>query len=76
MKFFCGEQWEAIGEVKAHLMSEDAFRAGAGAVGFDCALVEYLLQQVEILFHCGVFFDFFFGKGLVHRHPSRQREQP
>ena len=38
------EQRKALVQVEAHLVSEDAFGAGAGAVGLHCALVEYALE--------------------------------
>ena len=51
MQFLRGEQGEAVGEVEAHLMSEDAARARPRAVAFQRALFEYAAQQVLILFH-------------------------
>ena len=41
MQFLRGEQGEAVGEVEAHLMSEDAARARPRAVAFQRAFVEY-----------------------------------
>jgi hypothetical protein len=46
MEFLRGHQWESIGEVEAHLMTEDAARAGAGAIAFWDTFVEDSLEEV------------------------------
>ena len=46
-----GEAWEAVGQVEAHLVAEDADGAGAGAVLALGAVVEHILQKVKILSH-------------------------
>ena len=51
MKLFGGKAWEAILKVKAHLMSEYAYSSGAGPVIFSCALSQYSVEQIQILFH-------------------------
>jgi len=49
--FFGCDQGEALTEVKAHLMAEDAARACSCAVFFYGAVVEDVAHKVEILFH-------------------------
>ena len=56
MEFLCGQQRKAVGEVEAHLVSEHAFRAGAGAVAFHCAVLLYVAEQIQVLLHCIVCF--------------------
>ena len=51
VQFFGGDQGEALAEVEAHLIAEDAASAGAGAVAFIHTMVEDMLKEVEILFH-------------------------
>ena len=51
MQLLRRHQREAVGEIEAHLVAEDRFRAGAGPVGFDQAGVEHELHQIEILAH-------------------------
>ena len=49
---FLGRQaGEAFAQVEARLGSEDGIGAGAGAVAAELAVVEYVLEQVEILLH-------------------------
>jgi hypothetical protein len=48
---FRGHQWEAIGQIEAHLVGEDAVCAGAGAVAFEGAGFPYQAHQVEVLLH-------------------------
>ena len=52
MHLLGGEQREAVGKVAANLVAKHAFRASAGAVVLHGAIVEHMLKQVEILFHC------------------------
>ena len=51
MQFLGGEQWEALAQVEAHLVAEDALRARARSVGFLGALFQYEAEQVLVLFH-------------------------
>ena len=51
VKFLCGKTWEAVFEVKTHLVAEYAYCTGACAVIFFCAFCENALQKVEVLFH-------------------------
>ena len=55
VEFFGGEAGEAgVGvEVEAHLVAEDGPGAGAGAVGLVDAVVEDVLEQLEVLAHGG-----------------------
>ena len=46
-----GEQGEALREVEAHLVAEDALRAHPGAVVLHHAVVHDFLQEVEVLLH-------------------------
>ena len=46
-----GDQRKALRQVEAHLPAEHAAGAGAGAVGFFAAVLEHVLQQVEVLLH-------------------------
>ena len=51
VEFFGGYQREAFREVETHLVAEYRTGAGAGAVGFVRAVIQDVLQQVEVLFH-------------------------
>ncbi|MNN22080.1 hypothetical protein D3C81_1354240 [compost metagenome] len=51
VKLLGGDQREALVEVEAHLPTKHAARAGAGAVGLLTAMLEYVLQQIQILLH-------------------------
>jgi hypothetical protein len=51
MKLLRGHQRESIAQIEAHLITEYAQRAGAGAVALARAAVAYLPQKVEILPH-------------------------
>jgi len=46
-----GQQREALGEVEAHLVTEDAARPGAGAVGLLHPVVQHVVDEVEVLPH-------------------------
>src|SRR3546814_9771964 len=50
MQLLGGQQREALGEVEAHLVAEQALGAGAGAVALVDALVANPAQEVEVLF--------------------------
>ncbi len=45
------EQRKALAQIEPHLVAKHAARAGARAVAFDDAVIENVLQQVEILLH-------------------------
>ena len=45
------EKRETVLKIEAHLVSEDADGAGAGAIALLNTLVQYALQQVKILLH-------------------------
>ena len=49
MHFLGGDQREAIIEVKAHLVAENALGTGAGAVGLEHAMAVDMAQKVFIL---------------------------
>jgi hypothetical protein len=51
MQFFCGEQWEAIGQVKAHLMTEHPDGARPRPISAYFALGQDAVEQVEIWLH-------------------------
>src|SRR5690606_22742177 len=51
VQFLGGDQRETLVEVKAHLPTEHAARAGTGAVGFLPAMLKYVLQQIQLLLH-------------------------
>ena len=40
MHFLCRKQWEAVGKVETHLISESGYSAGAGSVIATVACVE------------------------------------
>ena len=42
---------EAVGEVEAHLVAEDAERPGPGAVALLGPVVEHALEEIEVLPH-------------------------
>jgi hypothetical protein len=66
MKFFCCDQWKSILEIKAHLVTETTFCAGAGAVGFLNAFFQDMLQQVKILLHACKLIKTNVGMGLEY----------
>ncbi len=49
MQFFGGHEREAVIQIEAHLVSEYAQGAGAGAVVFACAALADVAQEIEIL---------------------------
>lgn len=49
MDFFGGEEREALGQVEAHLIAENAARACAGAVGAVNPLLHDKVKKIEIL---------------------------
>ena len=51
MHFLGGQQRKAGVQIKAQLRAEHAYRAGAGAVAFLRAVVEHVLQKVNVLAH-------------------------
>ncbi len=51
VQFFGRDHREALGEIKPHLMSENAGRSGAGPVGFLYSFMENSSHQVVILLH-------------------------
>src|SRR5690348_3228335 len=51
MQFFGRKQWEAGGEVEAHLSPEPGQRARAGSVFLLDSMVEDQLHEIEILPH-------------------------
>ena len=51
MHLLGSEQRESLALVASQLVAEDALGARTGAVMLDGAVVEHMLQQVEILFH-------------------------
>ena len=51
--YFLGRQKrKSLGEVKSHLMPEDALRTDAGAVVLDHALLTDTAEKVKVLLHC------------------------
>ena len=54
MQLLGRHQRKAVGQIEPHLVAEDAPRAGAGAVALGRAVIENVLQQVEILSHAVV----------------------
>jgi len=42
---------EAIGQIESHLVSEDRQGADTGAIGLFDTMIEYMLDQIEILLH-------------------------
>ena len=51
VEFLGGQNREAFGQVKAHLMAENAERTYPGTVMLLHARIQYKLQKVKILFH-------------------------
>ena len=51
MHFLGGQQRKAGVQIKAQLRAEHAYRAGAGAVAFLRAVVEHVLQKINVLAH-------------------------
>jgi hypothetical protein len=54
VNLLCGHQWKAIGQIKAHLMTEDTPRAGPRAITFRDAGINDFLKQIEILSHAPI----------------------
>ena len=51
--YFLGRQKrKSLGEVKSHLMPEDALRTDAGAVVLDHTLLTDTAEKVKVLLHC------------------------
>ena len=51
MALLGGHQRESLGQVEAHLMTEQGDGPGAGAIGFDGPFIQNFLHQVEIGTH-------------------------
>jgi hypothetical protein len=49
MQFLGGDEREAVSQIEAHLVAEDAERAGIGAVALPGTAVPHFAEQVEIL---------------------------
>ena len=64
--FFGGDQRKTFGQVKAHLVAEHAFGAGAGAVAFFSTMEIDVAQQVFVLVAHGAGG----GEGGCRRHHS------
>ena len=56
MQFLGGKQGESIFEVKTHLVAEHTACAGTCTVRFVGAVLHYVSEQVEVLFHEREFF--------------------
>ena len=48
-----GQERKTFAQIKPHLCAEDGIGAGAGAVGLELSVFEDVLEQIEILNHCG-----------------------
>jgi hypothetical protein len=51
MQLLRRQQRKSGGEIEAELMTEDAARAGAGAIGFLRAVIEDVADEREVLLH-------------------------
>ena len=51
VEFLGSEQRETVGQVKTHLVPEDAFRPGARAVVLYGSVVEDVPEEFEVLSH-------------------------
>ncbi len=52
------EDWEALLQIEPHLVAKHAARAGTGTVGFVDAVVQHMLEQIEVLTHLAHLFLF------------------
>ena len=57
MKLLRGQEREALGKIEAHLMAEQAQRAGAGAVAALHSTLAHRTQKIEISLHCLIRFQ-------------------
>ena len=55
VQLFGCEQGETLLQVKTHLITKGTDSTRSGTVVFACTIVENVLQEVEILFHSGIF---------------------
>ena len=53
MKLFCSDKRKSLLQVKTHLVSKAADRAGTGTVAFLNAMIQDMLKEIEILLHVG-----------------------
>ena len=53
MEFFRGEEGKALAQIEALLGTENGIRAGAGAVGFESALIKDKAEEAVVLLHGG-----------------------
>ena len=51
MQFLGRDGRKLIADIKTHLVTEDAQRAGAGAISFAHTVRFYVLHQFQVLFH-------------------------
>lgn len=51
MHFLGGHQWKSLPEIKPHLVTKTATRAGAGTVAFIGTILHYMPEQIEVLLH-------------------------
>ena len=64
---------ESIGQTIPALGAEDGVGPGSGPVGFECAVIQHVLEEVEILAHCGRILKVVGGSGAS---PSAARRVP
>jgi hypothetical protein len=62
MNFFGGDQRKAFVQIKTHLVAKHAGGAGAGAVGFEHAMVVHMAHEIFVLRANGAC-----GHGLIKR---------
>ncbi len=52
MQFLGRNRGESPGEVKTHLMTEQAQGSSPGTIGLARSVIENLLQQIQVSLHC------------------------
>jgi hypothetical protein len=54
MQFLGGHHWKAVGKVEPHLTAKHSACARAGPISAFMAIVQNVLQEIEILLHVGL----------------------
>lgn len=58
VEFLRRQHGKTLVEVETHLVSENTFGSGTGAVAFDDAFGFDFAEQIEVLLHVVLFYDF------------------
>ncbi len=73
------DERKALGQIEAHLVAEDALRAGAGAVGLEHAMVAYMAHEVFVLAADGAAQEdrlLAAGRAIIAKAPAPDRLRP